>query len=179
MYYQQSENKTFTLHTEIRAAFPNVSFPQEMTDEMIADFGVYPVTPTDKPAHNEATQKCVELTPTGSGSTWSQAWSVVTMTYEEQQAFAVTRLADITAAVQARLDNWSKEHFYDGIMSLCTYATSSVPKFATEGQRGVDNRDATWAKCYAIMADYTNGQRPLPTVSEVLSELPLLEWPAV
>ena len=86
------------------------------------------------------------------------------------------RLADITAAVQARLDNWAKERFYDGIMSLCTYATSSVPKFAAEGQRGVDNRDATWAQCYAIMADYTNGQRPLPTVDEVLSELPPLDW---
>ncbi len=89
------------------------------------------------------------------------------------------RLADITAAVQARLDNWAKERFYDGILSLCTYATSSVPKFAAEGQRGVDNRDATWAQCYAIMADYTNGQRPLSTVDGVLSELPPLEWPTV
>ena len=66
---------------------------------------------------------------------------------------------------------------YDGILSACTYATSAVPKFASEGQYAVQARDATWATCYAIMADVQQGQRPMPTIEQVLTELPELEWP--
>ncbi len=107
------------------------------------------------------------------------AWEAAEALAEQEaaQQLPAKRLNDITVAVQARLDTWAKERFYDGILSLCTYATSSVPNFALEGQRGVDNRDATWAKCYEILGQYQQGLRPLPTVAEVLAELPPLTWP--
>lgn len=83
---------------------------------------------------------------------------------------------DFTNAVQKRLDDFARTRNYDGILSLCTYATSSVPRFALEGQRGVDLRDQTWASCYQIMAEVQNGERPMPTVDELLDMLPAVAW---
>ncbi|MFA5386812.1 MAG: hypothetical protein WC322_00235 [Candidatus Paceibacterota bacterium] len=83
----------------------------------------------------------------------------------------------VQQAVQQRLDDFAQTRGYDGILSAATYVTSTVPKFAAEGQYAVGVRDATWAACYQIMADVQSGVRPLPTVSEVLAELPPLEWP--
>lgn len=85
--------------------------------------------------------------------------------------------ATVIDAVQQRLDTFAQTHNYDGILSACTYAASGVPKFAAEGQYAVNARDATWATCYKIMTDVQAGTRPLPTLEQVLSELPELIWP--
>lgn len=84
----------------------------------------------------------------------------------------------VVAAVQKRLDDFAKTRGYDGILSLSTYCTSTISKFALEGQRGVDLRDAHWAACYQILADVQSGARPVPTLDEILSEMPALTWPA-
>lgn len=83
---------------------------------------------------------------------------------------------EIISAVQNRLDTFARTRNYDGILSACTYANSTVPKFAAEGQYAVNARDATWATCYQIMTAVQNGARPLPGVSDVLAELPALAW---
>lgn len=86
--------------------------------------------------------------------------------------------AEVVTLVQKRLDDWAKTRNYDGILSLCTYATSSIPKFALEGQRGVDLRDQTWAALYALMAGVEAGSVPVPTTyAEVEAVLPSLSWP--
>lgn len=91
---------------------------------------------------------------------------------------AVATTATFAAAVQARLDDFAKTRGYDSILSACTYATSTVPKFAAEGQAAVNLRDATWAKCYKVMAEIQAGTRLMPTLSELMLELPVLAWPA-
>lgn len=96
----------------------------------------------------------------------------------KEAASAIPTIAEYTNAVQHQLDAWAQTRNYDGILSLCTYATSSNPRFAVEGQRGVDVRDDTWADCYTIMADVQAGNRPPPSVEQLLSELPVPTWPA-
>jgi hypothetical protein len=86
-------------------------------------------------------------------------------------------VAEFTAKVQARLDAFARTRGYDGILSACTYATSTNPKFAGEGQYCVQVRDATWAACYAVLAAVQAGQRPVPTWEELEAELPALGWP--
>jgi hypothetical protein len=113
------------------------------------------------------------------GQVWNgSAWrdKTVEELAAEAAAFAVQRMAEVQSAVQTRLDLFAQERHYDGILSLCTYTNSAVPAFAAEGQRGVALRDSTWAACYAILADVTNNVRPLPTVEQVLAELPALTW---
>lgn len=86
--------------------------------------------------------------------------------------------ADIIAATQVRLDSFARTRGYDGIMSACTYATDSNPKFAAEGQYCVTKRGETWAKVYAMEAEVLAGTRPMPTsFTDVEPELPALEWP--
>ena len=86
-------------------------------------------------------------------------------------------IAQYTGAVQQHLDNFARTRNYDGILSAATYATSQVPKFKAEGQYAVEARDATWAKCYEILAAVEAGSRPMPTLDELLAELPVLTWP--
>lgn len=85
-------------------------------------------------------------------------------------------LAQYTIAIQQRLDDFARTRHYDGILSACTYATSTHPQFASEGQRCVGLRDATWAAGYAILADVEAGNRPIPSVEQVMAELPELTW---
>lgn len=80
-------------------------------------------------------------------------------------------------AIQSYLDTEAQAHFYDGILSLCSYATSVNPKFGPEGQAGVVWRDACWTAGYAIMAEVESLTRPIPTVAELLAEMPNMEWP--
>ena len=86
-------------------------------------------------------------------------------------------IAQYTTAVQLRLDTFFQSRGYDGILSAATYAASSVLKFQVEGQYAVEARDATWAKCYEILAAVEGGTSPMPTEAELLAELPALGWP--
>ena len=85
---------------------------------------------------------------------------------------------EIVEATQQRLDDFARTRNYDGILSLCTYATSTNPTFAKEGQYGVNMRDATWAKLYEMLAEVEAGTRPMPSsYADIESELPALGWP--
>lgn len=86
-------------------------------------------------------------------------------------------MAEYTARIQGRLDAFARTRNYDGIMSVATYATSTNPKFAAEGQYAVEARDATWAAAYAIM-DEALASGNIPSWEVVEAALPVLEWPA-
>jgi hypothetical protein len=86
--------------------------------------------------------------------------------------------AEIVTDTQKRLDDFAKTRNYDGILSLCTYASSPNVKFQAEGQYGVDARDTTWTKLYQIFAEVEALTRPMPTsYADIESELPTLAWP--
>ena len=86
---------------------------------------------------------------------------------------------DVVTKTQERLDAFAATRNYAGILSLCTYSVSLVPKFAAEGQYGVQLRDDTWSKCYEILAEVEAGTRPLPSgYAAIAPELPAPQWPA-
>ena len=86
--------------------------------------------------------------------------------------------SEIVQAVQLRLDTFAQSRNYDSILSACTYATSVIEKFSSEGQYAVNARDMTWAELYTILGEVQAGERPMPTgYAEIESELPVLVWP--
>ena len=94
-----------------------------------------------------------------------------------QDEFLASTKSMLTSAIQSTLDKKAQERGYDSILSLCTYATSPTAKFSKEGQAGVSWRDEVWAKGYTILDDVESGARAIPTVDELLAELPDFVWP--
>ena len=78
-----------------------------------------------------------------------------------------------TDAVQAHLDEGAKALGYDGILSACSYATSTNLPFSVEGKSCLDWRDAVWLYCYAELDKVKKGTRTLPTIEQIISELPV------
>lgn len=162
----------------IKAENPNTSFPAVFT----AALDYVAVAKTDRPVVNAITHKVVELPPVEIDGVWTQQWGTEAYSAEEtvaNQAAADTALYDgIVASTQVRLDTFAQSRGYDGILSACTYASSSVPKFTAEGQYCVDARDATWAKLLELLAEVQAGTRPRPSgYADVEPELPPLVWP--
>lgn len=86
-------------------------------------------------------------------------------------------IASLTAAVQGYLDSEARTHNYDGILSLCSYATSLDTIFKAEAQAGVEWRDACWRVSYQVMVDVKAGLRQVPTSEGLIAELPTMVWP--
>lgn len=181
---------------QIRELFPNVSFPVPF----VPPNNFAPVFPVPQPSYDLVVQVAIEGKPvlTEKGH-YEQSWNIIDRftdytdadgvfhSKEEQEDAAIAAdkaqkaealTSSIVASTQSRLDAWAKARNYDGILSLCTYATSAVGKFAAEGQAGVNARDATWAKLYQILDDIKQGLRPAPSgYDEIEPELPVLTWP--
>jgi hypothetical protein len=81
-----------------------VSFPKNPTGELLAEYDVYPVTPTQPPEHTET--EVVE--DAGylqlADGTWQQAWRVRPMTEHELEALAQQKDEQRKAAYQNEAD---------------------------------------------------------------------------
>lgn len=198
MYINTQTKKYPISEQEIRALNPNTSFPFpfKAPDEYAVVF------PVPKPEYNAITEVATEGAPelTNKG-TWQQTWVVqgaftdytdedgVLHTAQEQEAAAIAKdvaqkmqvlQTEIVQSTQERLDDFAKTRNYDSILSACTYATSTIAKFKTEGQYCVDARDATWSKLSEILGEVQSGERPLPAgYADIEAELPVLEWPTI
>ena len=153
------------------------------TGVKFADEGWSVVFPTPAPPHDPLTQFTQETPPvlTVKGH-WEQQWEVLDLdadTIAAKQAQHAQELQTaIVAAVQSRLDTFAQTRNYDGILSAATYASSTVPKFAAEGQCAVNLRDNTWATLYTLLAEIQAGTRPVPTgYADFEPLLPALAWP--
>lgn len=164
---------------KLRADNPGTSFPLVMPSDRLAEFGVFSVTETPQPPFNPSTHKLVELLPVNQAGQWVQVWDLVPLTDDELAQAAKLLQQQIIDATQQRLDDFARTRNYDGILSACTYATSTVAKFAAEGQYAVNARDITWATLYQVLDEVQNGVRQPPqSFADVEPLLPTLAWPA-
>ena len=84
----------------------------------------------------------------------------------------------ITEAVKQHLDTVAGERQYDGIVSLNGSLNSPDAQWAAEAAAGNVWRSAVWVKVYEIQQQVQSGQRPIPTPTEVIAELPVIQWPS-
>ena len=89
----------------------NTSFPKRPSDEMLADWSVYPVTIADVPSVNDRTQKAIQDTsPTLVDGRWTLGWTVESKTTEEVQAHddqAANSNRDIRYSKISETDWWA------------------------------------------------------------------------
>lgn len=95
---------------------------------------------------------------------------------EIQQEIVQERITEIQIAVQNLLDSKAKEKLYDDAFAICSYANSTDETFHSEANQFIAWRDHCWRKCYEILGLFQNGDIPMPTVGEVLRQLPTLDW---
>lgn len=89
---------------QLRRDNPQVSFPKNPPDELLAEYGVYPVTPTEAPtaAETEVVEDAGYL-QVADGS-WTQAWRVRPMTEQELANLAQQKDEQRKAAYQNEAD---------------------------------------------------------------------------
>lgn len=163
---------------DLQAENPNTSFPEDPSDALLAEWDVYPVAPVAVPSYDAINQSVEQGAPVKVSGQWTQTWVVRPATAQEIADRTQALQSSIVAQTQSRLDTFARTRNYDGILSLCTYATSPTQKFADEGQYGITARDATWSKLYEILAEVQAGTRPMPSsYADIEPDLPPLAWP--
>ena len=93
------------------------------------------------------------------------------LTYEE-------KVEAYRSAVGGHIDSQAQSLGYDNVATAVTYADEpAVPKFQQEGLALRAWRSQVWASCYSILADVEAGNRPEPTLEDLIAELPAFVAP--
>lgn len=159
---------------DVKASMPNTSFP---ISGFTAPDGFAVVSTAEKPAFDPMAESVVEGAPIYTGGQWVQTWTVVALDGAAIAKKIGAYQRSIVDGIQEYLDAECRAHNYDGILSLCSYATSASPKFGPEGRAGVLWRDAVWMTSFNIENAVQAGARAMPSLADVLSELPEMSWP--
>ena len=112
------------------------SFPKNPSNQLLAEWNVFPVTPTEQPSYDPITQNLIEVNPVKTGDAWVQTWQVTDATAEE-----------IEQRQQAQ--EQEKEQ-----LRLNAYREESDPLFF-KAQRGEATMDEWLAKITEIKQRYT------------------------
>lgn len=85
---------------------------------------------------------------------------------------------EISEAVEKYVDDVIyTQKKYRSADSLPKYINSNNPKWAAESNAGLAWVTSVWEKAELILKEVTEGQRPIPTAEQVISELPEIVWP--
>jgi hypothetical protein len=99
MWFNTNTQAVYRSHAEIRAAFPNTSFPSVISNETLMGFGLLPVTLAAHPEYDPLMQALEEAPPAQVDGAWTQQWVVRDLTPEELKA----RVPTVVTMRQARL----------------------------------------------------------------------------
>ena len=84
--------------------------------------------------------------------------------------------ATLLKAVDDYMDKTVRERGYDNIAKCVTYEGDIDPIFNREGTAAKQWRSKVYRKCYDVLVDVEAGLRDVPTVEELIAELPVLTW---
>jgi hypothetical protein len=86
-------------------------------------------------------------------------------------------VADYSDAIQHHIDTAARSRGYRDGFALAGYVTSTIQGWAEEAIAFIAWRDAVWSHAYVELAKVQGGWRPQPTISELIAELPTIQWP--
>lgn len=154
---------------------PSISFSKDINAEVLFNLNVAIVEPTPLPVADVVNENISQMRPVFVDNKWKQCWVVMERTEEQKQNVLKLISNNYSNAINNYLHSGAKKHNYFGIISACSYAVSTDPVFSNEGRKFVEWRDRVWNHFFTIMDNIKNGQRPLPSVKEVIESLPKLE----
>lgn len=163
---------------DLRAYLPDISLPEDLTNDSRLPAGFVYVAPADVPLYDPTMHKINNGTAVFKSGGWTVEYQILDLTSEEIQLAALMMQRMVIDGAQKYLDTFARTKAYDGILSACTYATSSVPKFKAEGQYCVDARDQVWSALNDLLEEVKAGTKPIPkSFADVVGMLPTLTWP--
>lgn len=84
--------------------FPQVSFPRELSNDILAEYGIYPVQSSNVPAYDSELQKLEEMDPVEVNGIWTQQWQVVDLNEQEiNDKLDEWRMSAICSPLQATI----------------------------------------------------------------------------
>lgn len=85
--------------------------------------------------------------------------------------------AAFTTAIEDHIESVARERGYSSAVSCASYVSDPNPVWAADAQAFVTWRSAVWSEAFATLAEVQAGERPVPTITELIAELPAMEWP--
>ncbi len=110
------------------------------------------------------------------GQSYTETYEIPDPTPEELIAIQQAAVLELSNVIQEHMDTVARGRRYDSIASLVSYAGDSDPIFNAEGTAGKAWRSACWLKGKEVEAAVLNGDRQIPTKSELIAELPVFNW---
>lgn len=89
---------------DLRADYPNTSFPNNLTENDLLSYNVYKIATTSKPSC-ETNQRVQETTPVLENGVWKQAWETINLSEEEYAAL----IESLARRVRVTRDTMLKE----------------------------------------------------------------------
>lgn len=84
---------------------------------------------------------------------------------------------ELERGIEAWMNTIVAERDYDSIDTcIARYTDSPNPKYAQEAKAVKDWNTLVWDKCWDILKEVKEGKRDIPTLEEVIAELPILVW---
>jgi hypothetical protein len=136
----------------LRRDNPNVSFPRNPSDALLASYNVFPVVEQSPPEYNPANQNLNQLNPTLVNGQWLQAWEVTDASAEEiteRQRAAADYLAFWDALMTSSVYNSIREQSFISL-PMNTLATEFIALIG-DAKAGRANEAAIQASISAIL----------------------------
>lgn len=117
----------FKLHT-LKLENPNVSFPRDISEALLAEYDICPVTQVVRPDPT-LTQDPVEQTPQLINGQWTQVWGLVDVSPEEA-ARRQQEAADAIAAAAIKADTFVQNFIAMTPAQVTSYVTNNTANLA-------------------------------------------------
>ena len=155
----------------LRRDNPNVSFPRNPSEGLLASYDVFPVVTQAPPEHDSVTQNLNQATPTLVNGQWLQAWEVTDASAEEiteRQRAAADYLAFWDALMTSSVYGSIREQSFVSL-PMNTLATEFIALIG-DAKAGRANEAAIQASMSAILLTGTFTEAELLELNEALKQ---------
>ena len=144
---------------------------------------LYPYVFTDEGLIENGYKRVVELYPEGQVTReteylekeYTETPTTYNVTYVVKQLPAYLLKEELRKYLQTILDDKAREHGYDDIVAVCSYAGYDN-EFRQEGEMFGKWRARVWSWSFKVLEDIKSGSRVLPsTFAELTADMPILE----